>query len=512
MTIQVDMFEVQLGAGMLLQFRSESDTVRVLADAGVHAKGYRKDHVHSKLPGAFAALGDEQLRLDLIIGTHYDADHLLGLPAIIADPRYSIGEIWLPPVANDAQAHAFDVRPDDGQLLPLQLKADETGRVLSGYLEAKAAICASVRALEHDAVGDLKAALFSARLSERPRDEPAAWRRYFVEHIEEASRLTGAESHSHGDEPLSDDDDSWLEGDHPESRFSFFRTESRLKSAWAEDTELAFANSMSLAHIRKRAAEDAISALALNEVVTAAKARDVLIRCSIIPNGEPRRFIWRKTERRFEPNEVEAADGPELILLGPSEGLVSKHWNKLPLGSYLAKLAFVPVPLKGITASNQLSYVCVFKADNQKILISGDAGFVDFKPKPKSPCFPKLIRELEGLDVIQVAHHGGYNHSFYNGLLEARGSGGARKTYLLLSHAVHDKSRPSHAFGLYIAQVRSAENGPVLLFTSEPQVSKVKDYEALIAAATGSRGPVGDVRLRHSEQGWEVLAHAIGLS
>ena len=38
--IQIDMFEVQLGAALLLQFRTENkNVVRVLADAGISASG-----------------------------------------------------------------------------------------------------------------------------------------------------------------------------------------------------------------------------------------------------------------------------------------------------------------------------------------------------------------------------------------------------------------------------------------------------------------------------------------
>jgi beta-lactamase superfamily II metal-dependent hydrolase len=99
MAIQIDMFEVQLGAGLLMQFDAPDGVVRVLADAGVHASGYAKDHVKKKLPAAFTAMGDARLRIDLVIGTHYDADHLDGLPPIISDSTYEIGEVWLPPVS-----------------------------------------------------------------------------------------------------------------------------------------------------------------------------------------------------------------------------------------------------------------------------------------------------------------------------------------------------------------------------------------------------------------------------
>ena len=101
-SIQIDMFEVQLGAGLLVQFRTCDQVVRVLADAGVHASGYPKDHVHRKLTDAFESFdASASRRIDLIVGTHYDADHLDGLVPIIEDPTIEIGEAWLPPVAND---------------------------------------------------------------------------------------------------------------------------------------------------------------------------------------------------------------------------------------------------------------------------------------------------------------------------------------------------------------------------------------------------------------------------
>lgn len=65
--IQVDMFEVLLGAAMLLQFQLQGGkVVRVIVDAGVTPK-----HVA------------------LMVGTHYDEDHLTGLVPIVEDPSYS---------------------------------------------------------------------------------------------------------------------------------------------------------------------------------------------------------------------------------------------------------------------------------------------------------------------------------------------------------------------------------------------------------------------------------------
>jgi hypothetical protein len=75
-SIQVDMFEVQLGAGMLLQFgRKGKPPIRVLTDDGVHASGYSSDHVHKKLLRIFAEAPGSPARIDLMIGTHYTKSH-----------------------------------------------------------------------------------------------------------------------------------------------------------------------------------------------------------------------------------------------------------------------------------------------------------------------------------------------------------------------------------------------------------------------------------------------------
>lgn len=96
--IQLDMLEVQLGAAILLSFNVDRRNVKVLADVGVKATGYAADHVLQKLNQIF---DDGQRLIDLIIGTHYDEDHLLGLAPIIEDKTITIGEAWMPPAAVD---------------------------------------------------------------------------------------------------------------------------------------------------------------------------------------------------------------------------------------------------------------------------------------------------------------------------------------------------------------------------------------------------------------------------
>lgn len=92
------------------------------------------------------------------------------------------------------------------------------------------------------------------------------------------------------------------------------------------------------------------------------------------------------------------------------------------------------------------------------------------------------------------------------------GGVGGRETYLLLSHAVQDAKRPSDVFGLYIAQVQTAESTPQLVFTSEPKLNNVKDFTVLIAPVAGTKAGKGDVRLKYSEGGWRVLAHSVSMA
>jgi hypothetical protein len=98
--IQFDMFEVQLGSALLLQMRDSSNTpVRVLADAGIRAAGYKKDHVNKKLVPAFDDFDrGSRHRIDLMVGTHYDEDHLKGLIAVASNKAIEIGDALLPPL------------------------------------------------------------------------------------------------------------------------------------------------------------------------------------------------------------------------------------------------------------------------------------------------------------------------------------------------------------------------------------------------------------------------------
>lgn len=507
--IQVDMFEVQLGAALLLQFRTKSGkVVRVLADAGVTAGGYSKDHVHQKLADAFEAFGKKERHLDLIIGTHYDADHLEGLVPIIQDGSISIGEAWMPPVANDTEPHAADERVSERHFLGRQLAGEDGARTLQAYLGNKAEVCEQLLGLE--GMGEER----TSRIVNRPRfhrleSSDGANLEFFKQHVEDANAILGEQSHTHADEDIINDPLLFWDlrfGLRTMSSRGFGDAHELFRATWHNNKPLELAQTRSIAYIRRSAATDAINAASLSKVVNALKRKSIPTSYQMVQDGTPRRFVWKDDREGFVPGVQLQADGLEFLLLGPSESLVKKHWDRLPIGAYLSLLSYVPVPVKSITPSNQLSYVARFKASEQGLLVCGDSGFVDFKEKGK-PYHKGLIDALLPLHIIQVAHHAGNNAHFYNVLLEAAYPAQPDSSLLLLSYAVNDKYRPSREFQLFVEQVRKA--GVQLLFTSRPNAEKVRDYREAIHKVVGKPGDTGDVRIQFDGSDWKVLKHAV---
>src|SRR5215831_4724245 len=209
-TIQVDMFDVQLGAALLLQFRNnDGHVVRVLADAGVDPKsGYAQNHVLAPLKQAMKDFDGANPRLDLIIGTHYDADHLEGLIPIINDRSIDISEAWMPPVANDTVSHSLDDEPEERELLAKQFDSDDGSAVLQNYFHSKLRDCEYLQALQRAAEelaenGDRalrRGHQEVERWSERTRDD---WINAFRQHFDEAATaFQPSEVHTHADDPI----------------------------------------------------------------------------------------------------------------------------------------------------------------------------------------------------------------------------------------------------------------------------------------------------------------------
>jgi hypothetical protein len=194
-------------------------------------------------------------------------------------------------------------------------------------------------------------------------------------------------------------------------------------------------------------------------------------------------------------------------MLGPSEGLVRKHADRLPVGHYELAARTLRIPVKGITPSNQLSYVARIDAHGQRILVTGDAGMVDFRRGPRQ-WHGRLLDELRGMHVIQVAHHAGRNGHFYHALLAAAGDAGVRDELLLVSHATRDRHRPSDEFRAFL-ESRAGTATPRLLFTSMPTAERVRGFTSAIHPPVGEPAQVGDVALAFSDGRWLVRAHAV---
>lgn len=105
--IKIDMFNVGLGSSILLRFDNAGDPVTVLCNGGHRLAGL----VHTELGNVL----DGRRRIDLIIATHYDANHLDGLVPIILDDKIDIGQVWLPAVADNSldERHGRPHRPED---------------------------------------------------------------------------------------------------------------------------------------------------------------------------------------------------------------------------------------------------------------------------------------------------------------------------------------------------------------------------------------------------------------
>jgi hypothetical protein len=509
-TIRLDMFEVQLGSAMLIQFRTEHGIVRVLADGGV--TGHAKDWVHGKLP---TAIDDFQAgverRIDLIIGTHYDADHLDGLVPIIEDTDIEIGEAWLPPVANDTEVHAADDQAGDASLLALQFASPNGDEVLEEYLKRLAETCDELAQAEHS-LGrnvDVERRSFELFQSIASDDRPGT-REYFARHLEDARRTLGELDDDHACDAVQELFDIPLIDDEPWFYHRDFAL-SAVVARFGATTESAQRGVRSIAYIRKSTAKRAITATSLHAVVKALKARDLPIRCAIIDDATPRRFVWDGEARRFRPSAGACSDGPELLLLGPSKSLVKKHWDRLPIGSYARFSLASWLPTKNVTPSNQLSYVAKLTFAGQNILLTGDAGFVDFRPKRSRTFHPAMLAALDDLHVVQVAHHAGANAFFYNALLAAPFAKQETECLLLLSHATDDIHRPSDEFARFMEQLDRPQPWIRLLFTCRPLEKFVRDFKTSFAPVRGPSLAEDDVRLSFSGGSWSIDRHAVAV-
>lgn len=526
--IQIDMFEVQLGSAILLQFITGDKLIRVLADAGIHAKGYPINHVHQKLPDSFAAFGNDKKYIDLIIGTHYDKDHLDGLVPIIDDTNIKIKEAWLPPVMNDTEIIFIEEEIHDHQMLAVQLYDDPEEKILKRYLINKLSQCQDLKNLTHIAYAYKESDIetiesFNHRLLilNQERDNQRVTEEYFISQYEEASSILNEPFH---DDIISDIFDysfgypfnlSYRDdanGFYDQiKRMPIEESVKKLHNRWKKNSKGLSSDINKISIIRKGVAKDAINAISLNKVVKSLKKRNIPIKCKIINDGEPLNISWNNEKKCFGTDKNENKNTTIISLLGPSKSLVKKHANKIPIGNYMMNFMACNLLVKPVTPSNQLSYVVKFQYENQGILIAGDAGFVDFKPlssKSKN-YYPSLLESLNKLHIIQIAHHAGRNSHFYHVIQNTNYSKQEDTSFLLLSHATKDRSRPSKEFESFVKNITQQNKNINLLFTCMPQKRKVNNYQSFIYKNIGVPQEKGDVRLIYDGTKWIVKKHSI---
>ncbi len=573
--IQIDMYPVGLGSAMLIQFTDEhGHRIRVLADGGV-GHGKTKDTVRDDLLSDLSRDDDGNgIRIDLIVGTHYDADHLTGLVPIILDDRFEIGEVWLPPVVDDTENSVADNgRIQDTDTLAHLFYSDTKDQArLRRYMNRKMEICcelthcvddnvlenfegnqltselnSSLRALQEMFANENR--ILNAASIERCFKQVeicAARYQHFgisAENVASAKKLAGEyeEAGSEDELPLGHGDETWQyppddwdgdESDYPDGRYVLAILKSgpfngiksikglrlALKRFWGAGYRTKMRSDMaSLLAFVKGQARDAINAKALSDVVGAIRTRNgnsreqIDIHCHVIPEGMPSRFIWQRSSRRFRSSSGRGDSGPTLTVIAPSDRLVRKHLNRLPVGTYALKTALYAYDLKRVTPSNQLSYVIKAEFRNQGILISGDTGLVDFvtKVQPPRKYNWSMLDLLMPLHVVQVAHHGGNNWYFYEVLMEAGYDQQSTPSYLLLSHAIEDRYRPSKVFGDFMRDLKGKPCQARVLFTSRPKSDYVKRFKKMIEPPTDEATDEGGIRVSFDGKKWTVDRHAV---
>lgn len=403
--IQVDTFAVGLGASILVQVALPTgESVTILADGGV-GSSHSPDEVHKKLDEAFKAFRGTNgpRRIDLIVGTHYDGDHLKGLLPIVSDKNIEIGEVWLPPVMNEGEE--IHDSPDVARDLAAQFFDDDSGATTGAYLAQQASQLEELANVERDALNRLSDAAQSRdegiratphRNMDKPR--PDVWRslvgearsavvdeyrRYFERHEQDAAvRTGGAGEH---DSAIYNSEYKDARDLSDSYRYSWKRSPNELLDQLFRENgyERCRLLPSALASIRKSGASNAITACHLDDLVCALRNRSVKIRpvSHYVSGHDARRFGWVPRLKRFVLGPRGAGAPLTLTLLGPSEGLVKEHWRKLPVASFMAGLVHTPAPIprESITASNRLSYIFVLEAVQQRVLISGDAGCYGFR-------------------------------------------------------------------------------------------------------------------------------------
>lgn len=521
--IDLEMFEVGLGSAIYLRLRGGDGDIRILADGGV-GRGFSEDHVFTKLKTVFAREGVTEPRIDLMIATHYDEDHLKGLVPIVR-AGIAIGDVWLPPMASEDRNTTAGSQPARSDMLGEAVTSVEgllhylrkRGREVTRAIQFLARLGAEGSNASFD---DLESSRILEEADGQISDEEleALIAPFRIAYAAAGGPEAGCEHADAADLIDPFDDQNLLVRLDPDAslgiRLYLDLIDRDYLDYWASHTlkhGLAGPAIQSLQHIVKVTARKAINGAALHRLTAAlAKANPKVIpQYLTISRGIPEDFRWDPAQLRFEPAARPGIAETQIALLGPSDWLVAKFRDRLPAraATYMAFTSRIPV--KSITPSNDLSYVLTVVHAGQTILICGDTGMWDFKIGRKG-FETRLLARLADVSVAQVAHHAGYNRYFYHSLREAwRGRTNAMP-FLLISHAENDADRPNAEFETF-ARTGWAPDAKNLLFTSRPLPAQVTHIARQLHPLQGVSAPRGrcDIRMRYGSAEWTVLQHGI---
>lgn len=398
----------------------QHDGYSILCDAGTE----------SAIGPRLSLLRAEAPRLDLIVGTHYDADHLTGLARVVdAYPLGSIGRAWLPPFLNP-DGEIVDGSP----FLADRIQRDGLGPALSP-LEAFA------RRLPREELDGLRRALSRGRAGileaiDNQSDD--------VEHA--ALAFDDSEVVPYRDEPSQHDDvhegDAWEGFARPESgeRVSeAIRIVGKLKldalvelmNIGAKINELARAKpEIAASLLRSRSAIGVRAVAAMTATVAAV-------------NGAHLEKLLVALHRRNVPWTIPIAPDNagwvsfgafEIAHLSPTAEFVETNRNRLPIiadAVYMARARLVDAELP--SWSNRLSHALAIRPRGKcwsgcacGIALTGDCAFWRSVSKGAEEI-------LASCGLIDVAHHGGEWGRFRELLVDAQTIAEPRSFLLWLS-------------------------------------------------------------------------------
>jgi hypothetical protein len=474
--LNASFLNVGQGDATLVHYSSDELEWRALIDAGW------EHEIRPHLPW----LEDER-RIDLIVGTHCDGDHLEGLCLLVEESELEIGCVLLPPFVHPTGG--FIPTPGLRGIVPgsSPFAAEHIARggieaALGG--EERMVIQAELPSRLLSALDEASESVLGAGIEESESDpvEFLGWE------AGEPERDEHTDVHTDERPPSSDAPDVMQSGSAWESELSSRRLASTA-------TRLDTAGLPGLAETARQLAEFQLwpsaqrtLALALHRrthdplaqeraVATVRAAAEVAadgITCTLLE-----RLITALNQRGI-PWFVQAA--PDVAR---PEGRLVEAWHLAPTGRYIEGLArHLPVIKDALlratyvdpglpSYANRLSHVLAFRGSTDPVglMVTGDSGFQRGRGGLSDCMASGWERTLSWATLVDVPHHGGTSGHFGRRLLEALGQqrpGGPMHLYLSVRHP-NQVAPPHKRFDSLLAELDSRSIPFVLRMSALPR-------------------------------------------